>query len=64
MLIMEKELSEILISYEFLCIAQIDLRPSIHSWECKGKTIRSIFATKSPSEIDKKTSKIHPIQKT
>ena len=40
LLIIEDGLDEILLTYEFLSIAQIDLKPSIHAWVFRDRVIK------------------------
>ena len=60
LLIIENDLDEILLTYEFLSVAQIDLKPSIHAWVFRGRVIKSIFAAKKIGEIDKKLLRYTP----
>ena len=60
LLIIENDLDEILLTYEFLSVARIDLKPSIHAWVFEDKVIKSIFAVKRISEIDKRLLRYTP----
>ncbi len=60
LLVIEDGLDEVLLTYEFLSVAQIDLKPSIHAWVFGDRTIKSIFAAKKISEIDKKLLRYTP----
>jgi len=60
LLVIEKDLDRILITYEFMSIAQIDLKPSIHSWVHEGKIVKNIFMAKKISEIERKLLRYTP----
>ncbi len=60
LLVVEEDLDEILLAYEFLSVARIDLKPSIHAWVFEGKAIRSIFAAKRIDELEKRLLRYTP----
>jgi len=53
LLVIEDGLDELLIPYEFLAIAKIDLKPSKHAWVCEGKEIPSFFRVRNPRDVEK-----------